>query len=167
MPQQQEINFPALLVRVDGKYRLATSDEIIEAARRELDSRLRRESDVLTSPDLTKEFLRATLATKPYEVFAVLWLDNRHRVIAYENLFRGTIDGASVHPREVVRAAMHFNAAACIFAHNHPSGVTEPSRADLNITKRLQTTLDYIDVRVLDHIIVGETVTSFAEQGLL
>ena len=107
------------------------------------------------------------LAPQPYELFAVLWLDNRHRVIAFEELFRGTIDGASVHPREVVRAAIDHNAAACIFAHNHPSGVEEPSQADLRITNRLKDALDLVDVRVLDHMIVGDTMCSFAERGLL
>ena len=104
------------------------------------------------------------LAPQPYELFAVLWLDSRHRVIAFEELFRGTIDGASVHPREVVRAAIDHN-AACIFAHNHPSGVEEPSQADLRITHHLKDALDLVDVRVLDHMIVGDTMCSFAERG--
>lgn len=165
---QQEFNFRSLMVKEEnGKYRMAKPDEILDAARRELDRRIRKEADVMDTPDVTKEFLRVRLAPQPYEVFAVLWLDNRHRVITFEEMFRGTIDGASVHPREVVRAAMTFNAAACIFAHNHPSGIAEPSQADLNITKRLKTALDYIDVRVLDHVIVGETSCSFAERGLL
>jgi len=112
---------------------MATGEEILEAARIELDRRFRR-ADALTSPDLTREFLRVNLAPKPFEVFAVIWLDNRHRVLAFDELFRGTIDGASVRPREVVRAAMDHNAAACILAHNHPSGVAEPSQADMRIT---------------------------------
>jgi len=108
------------------------------------------------------------LSSHPYEVFAVLFLDNRHRVLAFEELFRGTIDGASVHPREVVRRALHYNAAALILAHNHPSGVSEPSSADRRITERLQAALALIDVRVLDHIVVGHgEFTSFAERGLL
>jgi DNA repair protein RadC len=102
-----------------------------------------------------------------HEVFACLFLDNRHRVIEYQELFRGTIDGASVHPREVVREAMRTNAAAVIFAHNHPSGVAEPSQSDLRITQRLKDALALVDVRVLDHFIVGSGIVSFAERGLL
>jgi DNA repair protein RadC len=101
-------------------------------------------------------------------VFACLFLDNHHRVIDYEELFRGTIDGASVHPREVVRRALHHNAAAVIFAHNHPSGVSEPSQADARLTRQLREALGLVDVRVLDHIIVGEgEPRSLAEMGLL
>jgi len=96
------------------------------------------ERDVLTSPEATRNYLKSRLRSYPHEVFACLFLDNRHRVIEYRELFRGTIDGASVHPREVVREAMRWNAAAVIFAHNHPSGVAEPSQADLRITERLQ-----------------------------
>ena len=94
-------------------------------------------------------------------------MDNRNRVITFEELFRGTIDGASVYPREVVKACLSHNAAAVIFAHNHPSGVTEPSDADINITNRLVKALALVDIRVLDHLIVGEEVISFAERGLL
>ncbi|AOV15909.1 hypothetical protein BJI67_01420 [Acidihalobacter aeolianus] len=98
----------------------------------------------------------------------MLWLDNRHRVIAFEELFQGTIDGCSVYPREVVRKALEHNAAACILAHNHPSGVTEPSRADQSITDKLKQALGQIDVRVLDHLIIGGAeVTSMAERGML
>lgn len=126
------------------------------------------ERDVLTSPDATRDYLKLRLYGAPHEVFACLFLDNRHRVIRYEELFRGTIDGASVHPREVVRRVIETNAAAVIFAHNHPSGVAEPSEADLAITRRLKEALALIDVRVLDHIIVGDgRGTSFAERGLL
>jgi len=102
-----------------------------------------------------------------HEVFTVLWLDNRNRVLAFEELFRGTIDGASVHPPEVVKSALIHNAAACIIAHNHPSGVSTPSQADRTVTDKLKEALSLIDVRVLDHIIVGDECTSFAEQGLL
>jgi len=124
--------------------------------------------DVLTSPNATRDYLKLRLRGLSHEVFACLFLDNRHRVIEYQELFRGTIDGASVHPREVVKEAIRWNAAAVIFAHNHPSGVAEPSQADLRITKRLKDALELIDVRVLDHIIVGEQDgTSFAERGLI
>jgi DNA repair protein RadC len=167
-PLQTEFNFRSLMVKEEnGRYRMVTGDEILEAAQRELERRFRRTTDALTSPDLTREFLRVRLAPQPYEIFAVVWLDNRHRVLDFEEMFRGTIDGASVHPREVVRSAMHHNAAACILAHN-PSGVAEPSQADLRITQRLKEALALVDVRVLDHVIVGEgTPCSFAERGLI
>ena len=108
-----------------------------------------------------------SLALINCEVFTVLWLDTRHRVLGFEELFRGTIDGSSVHPREVVKSALHKNAAACILAHNHPSGISTASNADRAITRRLKDALSLIDVRVLDHIIVGEDCLSFAEAGLL
>ena len=108
----------------------------------------------------------ARLRAYPHEVFASLFLDNRHQVIEYEELFTGTIDGASVHPREVVKRALYHNAAAVIFAHNHPSGVAEPSKADRSITSRLTAALALIDVRVLDHFVIGDgEVVSFAERG--
>ena len=119
-PLQTEFNFRSLMVKEEnGRYRMATAEEILEAARYELDRRVRG-SDALTSPELTREFLRVRLAPQPYEIFAVVWLDNRHRVLDFEEMFRGTIDGASVHPREVVRSAMQHNAAACILAHFVP-----------------------------------------------
>jgi DNA repair protein RadC len=124
--------------------------------------------DVLTSPEATRDYLKLRLYGIHYEVFACLYLDNRHRVIRYEELFRGTVDGATVHPREVVRKVVETGAAAVIFAHNHPSGVAEPSQADLRITQRLKDALALVDVRVLDHVIVGDGQgTSLAERGLL
>ena len=123
--------------------------------------------DALCSPQQTKDFLKLQLDNYPHEVFACLFLDNRNRVISFDHLFNGTIDGASVYPREVVRACVKHNAAAVIFTHNHPSGVAEPSNADEQITKRLKEALSLIDVRVLDHMIVGDAVVSFAERGLL
>ena len=122
----------------------------------------------LESPQATQAFLVAQLRDRPYEVFCCLHLDNRHRLIAFDELFRGTIDGASVHPREVVRQALARNAAAVILAHNHPSGVAEPSQADELITQRLRDALGLVDIRVLDHLIVGDTrCVSFAERGLI
>ncbi len=122
----------------------------------------------LASPDTAREFLLAQLRDRPYEVFCCLHLDARHRLIAFEELFRGTIDGATVHPREVVRQSLARNSAAVIFAHNHPSGVAEPSQADEHITQRLREALNLIDVRVLDHLIVGDNrCLSFAERGLI
>jgi len=111
--------------------------------------------------------LQQRLRDYPYEVFACLFLDNRNRLIAFEELFRGTIDGASVHAREVVRKALHHNAAAVILSHNHPSGVAEPSDADQQITVRLKEALSLVDVRVLDHIVVGDETVSMAERGMI
>lgn len=123
---------------------------------------------LLDSPAATRLFLVARLRDLPYEVFCALFLDNRHRLIACDELFRGTIDGASVHPREVVRQALARNAAAVILAHNHPSGIAEPSQADELITLRLKDALGLVDIRVLDHLIVGDSrCVSLAERGVL
>lgn len=139
----------------------------LELGRRYLDAGLRR-GNALTGVADTRRLLSARLRHHPQEVFAALFLDNRHRLIAYEELFRGSVAGASVHPREVVRRCLHFNAAAVIFAHNHPSGVAEPSRADREITERLKDALALVDVRLLDHFVVGDgEPVSFAERGLL
>lgn len=149
----------------DAKYALLQA--VIEMGRRHLFEEFQRGS-ALTSPDQTAQFLRTRLRDYPYEVFAVLFLDNRHRVIAFEEMFRGTIDGASVHPREVVRRALELHAAAVILSHNHPSGVAEPSQADQRITTRLRDALGLVDIRILDHLIVGDAeCCSFAERGLL
>jgi DNA repair protein RadC len=139
----------------------------LELGRRYLASELNR-PDALIHPAACADYLRARIGAHPYEVFACLFLDQRHRVIAFEELFRGSIDGASVHPREVVRRCLAHNAAAVIFAHNHPSGVAEPSQADRDITAELRRALALIDVRVLDHFIVGSgPPTSLALRGLL
>ncbi|MES9974521.1 MAG: DNA repair protein RadC [Candidatus Thiodiazotropha sp.] len=140
---------------------------VLEMARRYLHEQLET-SGSLTAPEQTQDYLRARLRHYAYEVFSCLFLDNRHRVIRYEELFRGTIDGANVHPREVVRRALELNAAALIFAHNHPSGVAEPSRADRQITQRLKDALALVDIRVLDHIVIGEgEAVSLAERGMI
>ncbi|EOK6313971.1 DNA repair protein RadC [Vibrio mytili] len=123
--------------------------------------------NVFTSSNATKEFLTYKLSQHEREVFAVLLLDNQHRLIEYNELFFGTIDAATVYPREVVKLALARNAAAVIFAHNHPSGEAEPSQADRRITSRLSDALALIDVRVLDHFIVGESCVSFAERGMI
>ncbi|HWS02022.1 MAG TPA: DNA repair protein RadC [Gammaproteobacteria bacterium] len=139
----------------------------LELGRRYLLADLQR-GNALTNPEATRRFLQAQLRGYPHEVFACLFLDNRHRVIEYEALFRGTIDGASVHPREVVKAALGHNAAAVILAHNHPSGISEPSQADLHLTRRLREALGLVDIRVLDHLVIGDgEPVSFAERGLL
>jgi DNA repair protein RadC len=150
-----------------GSAKYAQLQAVLEMGRRHLSARMQ-EGDLLTSPDLVRSYLSAQLRHRHQEIFAVLFLDNQHRLLAYEELFFGTIDGASVHPREVVRKAIARNAAALILAHNHPSGVAEPSQADRRITERLQQALDLIDVRVLDHMVVGDReVVSFAERGLI
>ena len=140
---------------------------VLELGRRYLEATLQR-GDALQSVADTRRYLTARLRHEPHEVFACLFLDNRHRVLAFEELFYGTIDGASVHPRQIVKRALYHNAAALILAHNHPSGVAEPSRADEQITLRLKEALALVDIRVLDHVIVGDgEVISFAERGLL
>lgn len=149
-----------------GEAKYAQLQAVLEMGRRHLSESLKR-GDAITSPEHTRRYLAARLRDYPFEVFACVFLDNRHRVLAFEELFRGTIDGASVHPREVVRRALHHNAAALILAHNHPSGIAEPSRADQSITERLRDALGLVDVRVLDHIIVGDELVSFAERGLI
>jgi DNA repair protein RadC len=149
----------------DAKY--AQLQAVLEMSRRHLGEQLQR-GDAIDSPQSTVSYLQARLRDYPYEVFAALFLDNRHRVIAYEELFQGTIDGASVHPREVVRKALAHNAAAVIFSHNHPSGVAEPSQADRHITERLRDALALVDIRVLDHIVIGDGEhCSLAQQGII
>ena len=149
-----------------GPAKAAQLKAALVLAERHALSELRR-ADTLTSPADCARFLRIRLRRREREVFAVVFLDSQHRVIQYEELFQGTIDGTSVHPREVVRAALRHNAAAVILAHNHPSGVAEPSQADVRITERLRQALGLIDVRVLDHLVGGDQeVVSLAERGL-
>ncbi len=150
-----------------GEAKYAQLQAVLEMAQRHLQHALER-GEALTSPDLTRRFLSARLRHRQHEVFACLFLDNRHRVLRFDELFRGTIDAASVYPREVVKQALACNAAAVILAHNHPSGVAEPSQADRHITRRLQDALALVDIRVLDHLVVGDgEAVSFAERGLL
>jgi DNA repair protein RadC len=141
---------------------------VLEMSRRYLQADLQRGEAIQGVQD-TRRYLATQLRHRPEEVFACLFLDNRHRLINFEELFYGTIDGASVHPRRVVKRALYHNAAAVILAHNHPSGIAEPSHADEQITLRLREALGLIDVRVLDHVIIGdgEQAVSFAERGLL
>ena len=139
----------------------------LELARRSLAEQLN-EQPALANPRDSGDFLRARLRHLPYEVFGCLYLDNRHRVLGFEELFRGTVDGASVHPREVVRACLAHNACAVILAHNHPSGVAEPSAADCAITRELRDALQLVDIRVLDHLVIGSgTPVSMAARGLI
>jgi len=139
----------------------------VEIARRALREDVAR-GDALSSPDVVRDYLRLSIASRPVEVFVGLFLDSQHRLVAAEELFQGTLAQTSVYPREVVKAALGHNAAAVIFAHNHPSGIAEPSQADELITARLREALGLVDIRVLDHLVVGAAgVTSFAERGLL
>ena len=164
---QKEFNFRALMVKdQSGCYRPATRDEVIEAALFEINRRFVR-GVTLTCASQTMEFFQLRLARLEHEIFAVLWLDNKHRVLAFEELFRGSIDNAAVYPREVVKSALRHNAAACILCHNHPSGVNNPSPADKTITERVREALNLIEVRTLDHIIVAEKPYSFTEHGLI
>ena len=156
-----------LQLRGLGLARYGLLQAALELARRHYGAPLRN-APGLNSPQDTRRFLTAQLRDRPYEVFCCLHLDNRHRLIAFEELFRGTIDGASVHPREVVRQALAHNAAAVILAHNHPSGIAEPSQADTLITARLRDALALVEIRVLDHLIVaGPDAVSLAERGLV
>ena len=148
-------------------FREATFDEIIAGARHALAIRVRK-GTALTSPKLVRDYLTMRLAPRECEYFSVLHLDSRHGLLHCADMFRGTIDGASVHPREVVKDALARNAAAVILAHNHPSGVAEPSHADEIITTRLKEALALVDIRVLDHVIVGDGgCVSMAEKGLI
>ena len=124
--------------------------------------------DILTSSAATRDYLRARFKSCESEVFSCRFLNNQHHVMEFEELFRGTIDGAAVYPREVVKRALYHNAAAVIFAHNHPSGIAEPSQADIAITRKLKTAMQTIEIRALDHLVIGAgEVVSFAERGLL
>ncbi|MDH5257793.1 MAG: DNA repair protein RadC [Gammaproteobacteria bacterium] len=150
-----------------GPAKFTQLQAVLEMSRRNLQEKMSR-GDILSSPDDTRRFLEAALRDYDHEVFAALFLDNRHQVICFRELFTGTIDGASVYPREVVKLALQLNAAAIIFAHNHPSGISRASESDKNITKRLKDALAMVEVRVLDHFIVGDDGGySFAEHGLL
>lgn len=150
-----------------GQAKYVQLQAVLEMSRRHLESSLKH-GDAFTDADNTMRYIKQRLRAYPYEVFACLYLDNQHRFLYFDELFRGTIDGASVYPREVVKAALKHNAAAIILAHNHPSGVAEPSQADIYITKRIKSALDLVDIRVLDHIIVGDAdVTSLAQRGCI
>lgn len=153
----------------NGSYRTLRPlppEQIIKAAVTLTRQKLRRIGNAMENPEVVRQFLTTALAGQEHESFVVLFLDNRYRVMAAEELFRGTIDGASIYPREVVKAALYRNAAALIVAHNHPSGISTPSRADIEITERLKNALALVDIRLLDHMIVGAgTITSLSEIG--
>ena len=143
-----------------------TEQDVLAAAEGILGERLKRQGSI-GSPTDANDFLRMRLGALSHEEFHILWLDNRHRIIDCQKLFTGTIDGASIYPREVVRAALSVNACAAILAHNHPSGIAEPSAADRAITNELRDALRLIGVRILDHIVVGAECDSMAGRGLL
>jgi len=143
-----------------------TALQIFEKAAELLAHQYKREQS-FTNTENTKKFLSMKLGHQEREVFAVLFLDSQHQLINYQEMFYGTINSASVHPREVVKAALLANAAAVIFAHNHPSGIAEPSESDKRITTKLIDALKLLDIRTLDHVVVGSTCVSFAERGLI
>jgi DNA repair protein RadC len=152
-----------------NRYKLdseTTEHDVLAAAEGILGERLRRQGSI-GSPTDANDFLRMRLGALSHEEFHILWLDNRHRIIDCQKLFTGTVDGASVYPREVVRAALSVNACAAILAHNHPSGIAEPSAADRAITNELRDALRLIGVRILDHIVVGDVCVSMAGRGLM
>lgn len=149
-----------------GDYRTATAQEILTAADHVINRRFRRGFSIENVAE-SKDLFRQKLAARENEAFAVLFLDNKNRVIEYEELFYGTIDSASVHARVIVQRALALNAAAVIVAHNHPSGEPEPSRADETLTLRLKEALALVEVRLLDHIVVGERCLSLAERGVM
>ena len=149
-----------------GQAKFVQLKAVVEMSRRYLEEKIHRGNAMDNVGDV-KRYLQSRLQHYPFEVFACLFLDNKHRVIEYEELFRGTVNSATVHPREVVRYAIKHNAVAIVLAHNHPSGLAEPSLSDREITQKLKEALQLIDVRVLDHFIIGDEIISFAEQGLL
>jgi DNA repair protein RadC len=149
-----------------GNAKYAQLQAVMEMANRHFSESLKRK-DCLSSPADTMAYLHSQLRDRQHEVFACVMLDNRNRVIAFREMFRGTIDGASVYPREVVKQALADNAAGVILAHNHPSGVAEPSQADIQITERLKKALALVDIRVLDHVIIGDETLCFSERGLI
>ncbi len=156
-----------MCIRVRGDAKFVQLQAVLEMARRHLASELKDQAGI-TDARSAFAYLQAQLADRPHEVFCALFLDTRHRVITFEELFRGTIDGASVYPREVVKTALQHNAAAVILAHNHPSGIAEPSQADRHLTNRLRDALALVDIRVLDHVVIGQgEPVSFAERGWL
>jgi DNA repair protein RadC len=150
-----------------GPAKRAQFEAALELARRSLKDELRAAS-ALTSPGAVRDYLRLAIADREHEVFVCLWLDAQHRVLRFDELFRGTLTQTSVYPREIVKAGLQANAAAVIFAHNHPSGAAQPSRADELLTRNLKDALALVEVKVLDHFIVaGNQALSFAERGLL
>lgn len=154
-------------IRGLGAAKRAQFAAVVELAQRAIGEGLK-QGDLLTSPGAVRDYLRLAIGARPHEVFICIWLDAQHRVIQFDEPFRGTLTQTSVYPREIVKTALARNAAAVIFAHNHPSGVAQPSQADEMLTRNLRDALALVDVRVLDHFVVaGNQAMSFAERGLL
>jgi DNA repair protein RadC len=156
-----------LYIRESAGFREAGPDEIVKHAQSLMARRFRSGSPVLTSPNKVREYLKLHLGALDHEVFGLLHLDTRRHLLAVEDLFRGTVDSAAVHPREVVKSALRYGSSALVLFHNHPSGSVEPSPADEFITRRLKDALSLIEVAVVDHLIIGKTVYSMAEAGLI
>ncbi len=163
------MNTPRLMIKSpDGRYTVATKNDILQAHAVIAAETMLPRATALESPRQTQSFLISSYSMYDHELFGMVLLDNRHRILRTVELFRGTIDGASVHPREVVKTALDNNASAVILFHNHPSGVAEPSQADELITMRLKDALGLVDIRILDHLIVGGgRCVSFAERGMI
>lgn len=168
--QPTPAKLPYFIADKTGKYRARaalTEDQIIKAAKTLLNKRIQK-GDAMTSPALVRAWLQASYRDLEHEVFICMFLDNQNQMIKAEELFRGTINGASVYPREVVKRALQLNAAAVMFAHNHPSGITEPSHADKQLTAKLKEALGLIDIQTLDHFIIGNgEAYSFVEHDLI
>jgi DNA repair protein RadC len=166
-PPAKRVSYRRLSRQLASALYSLDADSVIAAAMQVLEQRARFCS-ALTSPGAVRDYLRLALAGREHEVFVCIFLDSQHRVIEFQEMFRGTLTQASVYPREVVKAALASNAAAVIFSHNHPSGVAQPSQADEILTRNLKEALSLVDVRVLDHFIVAGTASvSFAERGLI
>lgn len=151
---------------IQGNYQTVSSENLLAAASEYVINSFSK-GPIMSNPQASGNYLQVLLGHLEHEVFCVLWLDSQNRVIQHETLFRGTINAASIYPREIVKQAIQHNAAAAILAHNHPSGNATPSTSDIHITRQIKDALQLIDVAVLDHLIIGETVTSLAERGLL
>ncbi|KZY29762.1 MULTISPECIES: JAB domain-containing protein [unclassified Oleiphilus] len=149
-----------------GNYVMVNSEDLISATINHIQTTFSH-GLAITSSASAANHIQALIGHHEHEVFYAIWLNSQHNIIHHEQLFSGTVDGASVYPREVVKAGLACNAAAVIFAHNHPSGHTKPSQSDIDITKRLKESLDLVDIRVLDHMVVGSNVVSMAERGLM
>lgn len=151
---------------ITGDYHIVQRQELIKKAQSCI-TQLFIRGEAMTSPKKSADYFQVLLGGYEHETFYALWVDSQHHVLKAQELFRGTVDGASVYPREVIKEGLACNAAAVIFAHNHPSGVAEPSQADIQITKRLKAALELVDIRLLDHLVVGADVTSMAERGMI
>lgn len=167
-PSEPTVDAGQLLVRdAEGQYRVADAEEVLKAARQVLSRRVRRGA-AMTSPALIRDYLAVHLGALDHEVFAVMFLDAQLKLLAYKPMFRGTVSQTSVYPREIIKEALQLGSAAVVLAHNHPSGEAAPSRADEQLTQTLRQALATVDVRIIDHFIVGgATTASFAELGLL